>query len=176
METEKGVIQTFEFNGAEIEFDFSPNKVMVNATEMAKIFDKKSIEFLDLQNTKAFIQACISGGNSHHLNVEKESDLVIIRPNKGTWMHRVLALKFAAWLDPNFEIWIYQTIDELMFGRYKRYVAEVEFTDNAVKKLKELEEKKQGDPEYLEILELKKLIAGSGKRRSQALNGQLSIF
>ena len=31
-------------------------------------------------------------------------------------MHRVLAIKFAAWLDPDFEVWIYSTIEELMFG------------------------------------------------------------
>lgn len=176
METEKGVIQTFEFNGAEIEFDFSPSKVMVNATEMAKIYDKQVIAFLRNDDTKSFISECLKSENSHFLGVRKEEDLFVSKQKSGTWMHRVLAIKFAAWLDPAFELWIYRTIDDLMFGRYKRYVAEVEFTDNAVKKLKELEEKKQADPEYLEILELEKLIAGSGKRRSQALNGQLSIF
>ena len=176
METEKGVIQTFEFNGAEIEFDFLPNKVMVNATEMAKIHGTDIEAFRRNKETERFILECLKTENSRFLNIEKEEDLIVSKQKSGTWMHRVLALKFAAWLDPAFELWVYRTIDELMFGRYKRYVAEVEFTDNAVKKLKELEEKKQADPEYLEILELKKLIAGSGKRRSQALNGQLSIF
>ena len=33
-------------------------------------------------------------------------------------MHRVLALKFAAWLNPSFELWVYSTIETLLFGRY----------------------------------------------------------
>jgi hypothetical protein len=31
-------------------------------------------------------------------------------------MHRVLAIKFAAWLSPRFELWVYLTIDQLLFG------------------------------------------------------------
>jgi len=29
---------------------------------------------------------------------------------QGTWIHERLALKFAAWLSPKFELWIYDTI------------------------------------------------------------------
>lgn len=32
-------------------------------------------------------------------------------------MHRVLALKFAAWLSPDFELWVYSTIEHLLFGK-----------------------------------------------------------
>jgi hypothetical protein len=39
--------------------------------------------------------------------------------NNGTWMHRVLAVKFAAWLDPAFELWVFRTVDCLIFGSYK---------------------------------------------------------
>ena len=31
-------------------------------------------------------------------------------------MHRILALKFAAWLNPAFEVWVYSTIEQLLFG------------------------------------------------------------
>jgi len=33
-------------------------------------------------------------------------------------MHRVLALKFAAWLSPDLEVWIYSTIERIMFGKH----------------------------------------------------------
>ena len=33
-------------------------------------------------------------------------------------MHRVLALKFAAWLSSDFEVWVYSTIEKLLFGKY----------------------------------------------------------
>ena len=36
-------------------------------------------------------------------------------------MNRYLALKFAAWLDIDFEIWIVKTIDDILFGNYKKH-------------------------------------------------------
>lgn len=39
----------------------------------------------------------------------------------GTYMCRKLALKFAAWLDIDFEIWIIDTIDKILFGHYKEH-------------------------------------------------------
>lgn len=33
-------------------------------------------------------------------------------------MHRVLALKFAAWLNSEFELWVYATIDSIIFGKH----------------------------------------------------------
>jgi len=33
---------------------------------------------------------------------------------RGTWMNETLALKFAAWLNPKFELWVYGKIKELL--------------------------------------------------------------
>lgn len=33
---------------------------------------------------------------------------------QGTWMDEKLALKFAAWLSPYFELWVYDRIEELL--------------------------------------------------------------
>lgn len=33
---------------------------------------------------------------------------------QGTWVHERLALKFAAWLSPKFELWVYDTIMQVM--------------------------------------------------------------
>jgi hypothetical protein len=169
-------VQLVKFQGIEIGFDFSGTNLMISATEMAKIFDSKVEPFMRNDKTTAFISECLKSENSRFLGIEKEEDLIISKQKSGTWMHRVLALKFAAWLDPSFELWVYKTIDDLLFGRFKRYVAEVEHTEKAKQKLRELEEKKMEDPEYLEIIELRKVIAGSGKRRAMALNGQLELF
>ena len=51
----------------------------------------------------------------------KKSFLKVVKggQNSGTWMHRVLALKFAAWLSPKFELWIFKTIDDLLFGSFR---------------------------------------------------------
>lgn len=109
--------QIFEFNGQQVEFDLSSANIMVNANEMAKIFGKLVPDFLRLDQTKSFINEALNNGNSHYLGIQKEQDLYISKQRSGTWMHRVLALKFAAWLDPAFELWVYITIDQLMQGK-----------------------------------------------------------
>lgn len=93
------------------------NKVMVNATEMANIYGKQVVAFMRNEDTQNFIKECLKSENSHFLNIEKEEDLYISRQKSGTFMHRVLALKFAAWLNPRFELWVYSTIDKLLFGK-----------------------------------------------------------
>lgn len=51
--------QIFEFNGQAIEFSFDKNNVMVNATEMAKLYDKQVIAFMRNEETKNFISECL---------------------------------------------------------------------------------------------------------------------
>jgi hypothetical protein len=98
--------------------DFLPggnDNVMVNATQMATIFGKRVDVFLKSDHAQAFIEALLlvpknvenetlstpNGGNKFKYLRDE-----ILKTNKrgGTWMHRILALKFAAWLDPNFEV------------------------------------------------------------------------
>jgi len=40
--------------------------------------------------------------------------------NPGTWAHQKLALKFAAWLSPHFELWVYDKIEELLKTGYTK--------------------------------------------------------
>lgn len=109
-------IQEFRFDEQVVEFDLSTSNIMVNATEMAKIFEKKVEAFMRNESTQAFISEALKSENSRFLGIEKEEDLYVSRQRSGTWMHRILALKFAAWLDPRFELWVYSTIDKLLFG------------------------------------------------------------
>ena len=45
---------------------------------------------------------------------------------RGTWVNDILALKLAAWLSPQFEIWIYTKIKELLTN------GSVEFNPNPI--------------------------------------------
>jgi hypothetical protein len=108
----------FTFEGSEITFTFdTENKIMVNATEMAKVFNKDLFQFTKSEHAKSFIKSCLKPANAGFIGVKSEEDLIISKQNSGTYMHRVLALKFAAWLNNDFELWVYSTIDKILFGR-----------------------------------------------------------
>ena len=109
----------FIYKEIEIEFEPANNKnLMINATQMAKVFGKLTGHFLENENTKKFISVCLNNRNSDYLNIKSKEDLIISKQKSGTWMHRVLALKFAAWLDADFEVWVFTTIDKLLYSEF----------------------------------------------------------
>ena len=148
-------IQVKEFNGKQIEFDLSKENIMINATEMAKIFNARMNDFFTNESTKKFIDVCLKNGNYRYLGIEKEADLFTSTQKSGTWMHRVLALKFAAWLDPEFELWVYCTIDKLMFGEIRNMIAERAKVDNEVKMAKKVLYEQSHEYQALQLLEHK---------------------
>lgn len=125
------------YQETEIHFLLGNEKnVMVNATEMAKAFGKEPKDFLRLEGVKIFIDKLLISENSKfaHADVREQienivadvprynkEDIVFSNNKAGTYMHRKLALKFATWLDVDFEIWVSDTIDELLFGNYKKH-------------------------------------------------------
>lgn len=96
--------------------------VMVNATEMAKVYGKNTKLFLKSDHAKAFIETLKLGPNGPSLGEKlDEENIISFRGRNGIFFHRLLALKFAAWLDPSFELWVYARIEEVIFGNYKRH-------------------------------------------------------
>lgn len=101
----------YDYKGSKISFANGEN-VMVNATEMAKPFDKRPAKWLELPSTKDFLSA---------LTAIRKSDTALIQTNSGginggggTWMHEDVALEFARWLSPAFAIWCNDRIKELL--------------------------------------------------------------
>ena len=112
-----GDITQYEYEGQLISFDFGRNSNLINATDMAKPFNKNVADFLRLNGTKRFVTALEARyGNPH--NGRKKEVLKVVqggRPeHQGTWMDELLALKLAGWLDAEFEIWMYERIRELL--------------------------------------------------------------
>lgn len=135
------------------------NGMMINATEMAKVFGKEVARFMENDSTKNFITACLKTRNSSFLGIEKEEDLYVSRQKSGTFMHRVLALKFAAWLNPDFEVWIYSTIEKLLFGKHVEREHSFERTLTLQKEMNMLKDKPNKTGEDFErYLELNGLI------------------
>ena len=131
------------------------NNMMINATEMAKPYGKKVNDFMSNANTIKFINEALKSGNSRLLNVFLQNDLFYSVQKTGTWMHRVLALKFAAWLSPEFELWVFSTIEKILFGNYVEKERSFERTIQLQKEMKKLKGKieKTGEDfeRYIEI-------------------------
>lgn len=173
-------ICVFEENNISFLMDKN-NKMMVNATEMAKVFGKQVSEFMSNDSTKAFVKEALKNGNSRFINISKESDLFYSAQKSGTWMHRILALKFAAWLNPTFELWVYSTIEKLLFGKHvereKSFERTLQFK-NEMDKLKEKQHKTGENFErYLDIekqINREKLVRSSLTKES--ITDMLTLF
>ena len=125
------------------------NGMMINATEMAKLFGKKVDNFTRTEQTQDFIKSCLKFANTEEnktpksvlFGIKKEEDLIISSQKSGTFMHRVLALKFAAWLNSDFEVWVYSTIEQLLFGKHVERDKSYERTLILQKEIDELRDK-----------------------------------
>ena len=127
----------FQFNGKVVEFNVGEADVMVNATEMAKLYEQRPYAYLRQQETKKLISElqnshfrafnCVGDTQLSALNTLSSSkgalvsadNVTILRTEEGrengaTWMHRYLALDFAGWLDVKFKVWMIITIDNLL--------------------------------------------------------------
>lgn len=100
----------YDYKGSQISF-MSGENVMVNATQMAKPFEKRPIDWLQNQSSIEYL---------NELSKVRKStlaDLVQVTKggnNSGTWMHEDVAMEFARWLSPAFAIWCNDRIKELL--------------------------------------------------------------
>lgn len=166
-------IQIYDYEGHEIEFDLGNDNIMVNATEMAKLFGREIKDFMRNDRTKSFIESCLKTEISPFLGVEKQSDLFVSKQRTGTWMHRVLALKFAAWLDSDFEVWVFITIDKILNTSRKILRQQAEL-DTKIARMKA--SKYESDPEYRALVELEEEAKGLKQNRIKVNRRQYSAF
>ncbi|MGD9930182.1 MAG: KilA-N domain-containing protein [Mangrovibacterium sp.] len=165
----------FIYNNQEVDFLPSVNEdVMVNATQMAKAFGKEMKDFNKLESTNKFIEACLISEDSSLIGIRKKEDLIISKKNSGTWMHRILALKFAAWLDPMFELWVFVTIDKILnhFAREQREAIRQKISLKAKKRRKK-EELLAQYPELQEYFELEQQEKAVDNKRIQVIRQQV---
>lgn len=114
----KQSITKFEYKGTPILFEYADGVKMINATEMAKPFGKLVGNFLRLSITKNYTKLLESRYSHLNIGVKARPVLRVIKGGspelQGIWMDEKLALKFAAWLSPEFELWVYDKIHELL--------------------------------------------------------------
>jgi hypothetical protein len=93
-----------------------------NATELIKQWNeysgqkKEVTKFFELENTKEFIKALLLEEN---LNTQDSAYLKTRGKYGGTWMTPILFIKFAMWLNPNFEVKVIKFVyDNLIAFRH----------------------------------------------------------
>lgn len=103
-------LMKFEFNGEGHSFD---EQGWFNATEAAKRFDKRPIDWLRLPETEKYISAMCRKSKvrlSHFVKTRRGGST----STRGTWLHPKLAVRFAQWLDVDFAVWCDETIDQII--------------------------------------------------------------
>ena len=120
------VKKIFEKNDSEykISFETKDGSLMVNATQMGKAFGEnhKPQKFLRTKGVKAFInelkKEIKKNGADMSLTYLPEPFIIndnTVKPSlRGTWMHEKLALKYAEWLSPSFNLWVINQIMVLL--------------------------------------------------------------
>lgn len=192
---------TFRFDEQEVEFDITGADVLVNATEMAKIFGKEPYAFLRLEQTKRFMaemesafpafrtgaETVLNAGNA--LSEEENSlrtvdaPAELVRTERGksvdggvTWMHRLLALKFAAWLDARFEVWVYGTIEQVLFAHGQRMGEEVREKARLLDRRDELRQQLRDNALFQEHELIEYKLRQVGHRMARHNTSQLQLF
>ncbi|MCT4190211.1 phage antirepressor KilAC domain-containing protein [Elizabethkingia anophelis] len=104
-------LQLFNYNGNNVSFRKESDSVFVNATEMAKPFNKRPNDYFNLIATKELITAITikNGIAENQLVITERGGL-----NPGTWLNEDLAIDFAQWLSVDFRLWVADRIKELM--------------------------------------------------------------
>ena len=105
--------RAYEYNGNLVRFDKVDGVTMINATQMAKPFGKRPVDWLQNQQAKDFIEALAEVRNSTSADLVRVTKGGNDKNAQGTWMHEDVALEFARWLSPQFAIWCNDRIKEL---------------------------------------------------------------
>lgn len=100
----------FSYNRNNVLFDIKDD-VMVNATQLAKIYGKRPNDYLSLPATNQLINAITRKyGIAENQLVRTERGGIA----PGTWMHRLIVVDFCQWLDIDLKLWCTEKLDELM--------------------------------------------------------------
>lgn len=108
----KNEIKIFEYKNTPVTFQFGQGEdVMINATEMAKVFGKRPVDYLKTQSASELVNAI-----SKVKNVTLDDIVTVIHggSNNGTWMEETVALDFAQWLSVDFKLWCLGRIKEIL--------------------------------------------------------------
>lgn len=101
----------YSYNNNPVTFKTASGKTMVNATSMAKCFDKQPSVWLHSAPAMEIRETLVKEGKSENL---EEQVMTTRGVNGATWIVEDLAMEFSKWLSPEFSIWCNERMKELM--------------------------------------------------------------
>lgn len=105
----------FEYQGQPVQFTTAG---WINATEIAKRFGKRPVDWLKQAETRAYVEVLADALGKSKVTQDHFGLVETSRGGKapGTWLHPKLAVAFARWLDLKFAVWCDLHIDALLRG------------------------------------------------------------
>ena len=105
--------EIFSYNGNDVTFKTVDDVTYVNATEMAKYFNRRTNDYLSLVSTNELVKAITrKTGKSENQLVVKKTGMPVF--GGGVWLHEDIAIDFAQWLSVDFKLWCTDKIKELL--------------------------------------------------------------
>lgn len=107
------IISLGKYNG--IDIGCRPEDQFINATAMCQANGKAWANFWKNEGTQEAINEI-----AENLRYSNSNIIISVRgkgKEQGTWVHRQVALKLAAWLNPKFEAWVWGQIDSILLGK-----------------------------------------------------------
>ena len=117
-ETQKLIEAIIEEENERREFAFQGSIKPIKSDDRIDVQD--AISHLENENRTNVQEGISPLENENQLVLITYDDVVKVAHggrNNGTWMHRLLAIDFAGWLNPRFNVWMLRTIDEILFGK-----------------------------------------------------------
>lgn len=111
---------TANFNDVQVLFQ---DNAYLNATIIAKSFNKIPKDYLKTDRTKQYIDALFKTLNSNRTKILFDKNQIVTVRNGssinggGTWLHPKLAIDFARWLSPEFAVWCDEQIEKILTNR-----------------------------------------------------------
>lgn len=96
--------EIFSYNGNDVTFKTVDDVTYVNATEMAKYFNRRTNDYLSLVSTNELVKAITrKTGKSENQLVIKKTGMPVF--GGGVWLHEDIAIDFAQWLSVDFKLY-----------------------------------------------------------------------
>jgi phage antirepressor YoqD-like protein len=110
---EMGLSTIFNYNGNNVAFIKTSYGILINATDMARPYNKRPVDYLRQIYVNELVSTIVS-----QTHISEDQLVIKMRGSPenggGTWLYEDVAIDFAQWLDVKFKVWCNSKIKELL--------------------------------------------------------------